>query len=88
VDQVSRAAQVIEVSPEFFREYGWSAIDLPPIDWYVKGPRGGMYQAIGERTRQLVKDWDGHWYVKDESESLRYVRPGTQRHREAKEQVR
>lgn len=85
---MSRAGQITEVSPQFFKEYGWSVIDLPPIDWYVKGPRGGLYRAIGERTRQLVKDWDGRWYVKDQSESLRYVRPGTRRHLEAKAQAR
>jgi hypothetical protein len=81
---VSVAAQMVEVSPELFRQYGWTLIDLPPVDWFVKGPRGGLYEATGARTRKKVEDGMGHLYVIDRSEGLRYLRPGSKRHAEAK----
>jgi hypothetical protein len=61
---------------------------LPPADWFVRGPRGGVYRAVGERTRSVVyggteEFMGGVLYIVDESDGVKYVRPGTQSHREA-----
>ena len=53
--------------------------DLPPLDWEVRGPRGGRYKAIGVRTRAVMRDpfdWTGQgWVVIDWSEDTKYLRP-------------
>lgn len=95
MSEIGRAVQWTTVTPEFFEEFGMTAINLPPIHWFVEGPRGGIYEATGLRTRSVVKgeqlgsEWywrrpDGMLYALDKSEGVRYVRPGTARHREAK----
>lgn len=89
-----RAKQVTSVSGELGAD-ATRIVPLPPVHWFVRGPRGGVYMATGERTRE-VTDRDlageeffwrppdgGRWWVIDASEGLRYVRPGTVLHREA-----
>jgi len=72
------SAELIEVQPD------GSAIvkvwpDLPPIDWEVRGPRGGRYLATGARTRTVMRDvydWTANtWVVIDRSEGTKYIRP-------------
>jgi hypothetical protein len=57
------------------------------VDWFVRGPRGGVYRAVGERTRSVVyggiEGFMDALYIVDESDGVKYVRPGTQSHREA-----
>ena len=87
-----RAKQFVSVTRELYKELGMTVVDLPPVDWFVRGPRGGLYEATGERTRyvedknMLDQDWMSGRdvvYVIDQSEGLRYLRPGTKRHAEA-----
>jgi len=78
---MKRAVQVTKVS----RQLAVKApnlntlIDLPPADWFVRGPRGGLYLATGERERRVIETGDD-WHqntlsVIDQSSGLRYVLP-------------
>ncbi len=88
-----RAKQVTQVSEEFADQAGGASavVPLPPIWWFVRGPRGGIYMATGTRVREVVNgDLSSEWFWKephggrlwviDKSESAKYVRPGTRLH--------
>lgn len=55
--------------------------------WYVRGPRGGVYEATGRVVRTVSSDGDyfirNMVRIEDRSEDSRYVRPGTRAYVEA-----
>jgi hypothetical protein len=80
-----RAIQITKISGELvhLRPDGGAnlllAVDLPPVEWIVTGPRGGRYAATGERHRLVYQDpldaITGEWSIVDTSEDTRYIRP-------------
>lgn len=87
-----RARQITPITREAFNDLGANVVPLPPVDWFVRGPRGGLYEAIGERTREigqknmLEADWLAGRdvvYVIDSSQGVKYLRPGSKRYAEA-----
>lgn len=93
-----RAKKATAVSAQYAAEKGGAQniVPLPPVHWFVRGPRGGIYMATGERTREVTKRdmfaeeffWvppkGERWWVIDASEDVKYVRPGTKLHRQAR----
>lgn len=84
---MKRAAQLTEISGDPYRQApdAVNLVPLPPVDWYVKGPRGGRYIATGRRTRSVgeldfLRDMMA---VVDKSEGLRYLRPGSRAWKDA-----
>ncbi len=91
-----RAKQFTPVDRKLWQELGAAVVPLPPVDWFVRGPRGGLYEASASRYRtvesanMIERDWMSGRdvvYVIDGSDGLRYVRPGTRRHAEAVEAI-
>ena len=83
-----KAKRVTPLNRALFEERG-DIVPLPPIYWFVRGPRGGLYEASSERYRRIERTnmTEADWmtgkdvvYVIDESDGLRYLRPGTKRH--------
>lgn len=64
-------------------------VDLPPVPWVVRGPRGGRYVAVGARERFITEtgdDWMRNTVsIVDRSEDVKYVRPGSRLYRELAE---
>jgi hypothetical protein len=94
-----RAKQVIYVSRQFAADVGLEVVPLPPVNWFVKGPRGGIYMATGERTRSVSDEefpsvtggppiGTDRLLIVDVSDGAKYVRPGTPLHDEAREALR
>lgn len=78
------ATQVTKVSHQYIVASGANPntlVDLPPLLWVVKGPRGGRYFAGIERQRAVIQVDDD--FVTDQvsviDRSLRtyYIRPGS-----------
>jgi hypothetical protein len=64
----------------------------PPADWFVRGPRGGIYEAIGPISASL-DDTSADVFIRDQvrftyrSEDRRYLRPGSRRYRYAQDRL-
>ena len=86
---MTRAIQVTSVARRLVVEADnpMMLVDLPPDPWFVRGPRGGVYLATGERERLITEmgdDWmRGTVSIVDRSEGLKYVRPRSRLYREA-----
>ena len=86
---MARAARVTTINRAAIQDAAdaMALVPLPPIDWFVRGPRGGLYIATGERERYITEngdDWARNTLsVVDKSKGLKYVRPGSRLAREA-----
>lgn len=86
---MKRAIQITPVSAEFMAALDGKPLllPLPPVPWYVRGPRGGVYLATGERERRVGETADDFMRnrvtVMDRSEGVKRVRKGTRAYREA-----
>lgn len=83
-----RVYKITQVNRTFLTGLGLDQVPLPPYPhWFVRGPRGGLYVATGERER-FVNELDNNWMrgtlsIIDRSEGAKYVRPGSRLAREA-----
>ncbi len=78
---MKRAHRDVTVSDELLTQYGAGIISAPPVPWFVRGPRGGLYVATGTVERSVGEQGDDFIRnmvtVQDRSEGVRYVRPGS-----------
>ena len=81
-----RAKRIFTVNRQFYDEHGIKHVPDPPVEWFVRGPRGGLYEATGEVTVEIEtknmteRDWMTGLdviYVIHKSEGLRYLRPAS-----------
>ncbi len=84
---MKRAHRDVTVSDELLAQYGAGIISAPPVPWFVRGPRGGLYVATGARERAVTQtdaDFMRNMHtIMDVSEGVRYVRPGSRLARRA-----
>lgn len=79
---------IVAVNPQL---YDMTALEelRPPDPWFVQGPRGGLYEALGAVTVLASSDYQDYFIrnlvaVKFVSDGVRYLRPGSARHGAAK----
>jgi len=97
---MSRAVKRTDLAAEFVADVGIdkaaALVEKPPVHWFVRGPRGGLYMATGTIGRRIASpaetmdEWfyiseKGHWSVIDHSEGTSYIRPGSRLYRMAVE---
>lgn len=71
----------------------WKAVLMPPVHWYARGPRGGIYEGTGPRE-MVAADADPEAFLRNivrvyvKSEGARYLRPRSKAWQVASEALR